>query len=192
MDIISDNQLLTKSNDKNILIQFKLSQANKTNWYVFYTCPRAEKIVYQELLKREYDAYLPLIKTIRIWKNRQKKKIELPLFPNYIFVNTQRAELYNIVKLPKVATYISCGNTPSIIREKDIEIIRKMLTYGQSISINSEFTEGDKVRIIHGPLIGHEGILIKQKGKTRFGIKLKEINQSVFVDICVSSIEKLV
>lgn len=39
-------------------------------------------------------------------------------------------------------------------------------------------------------LEGFEGILVKQKDKTRFGIQLNEINQAVFIDICVTLLKK--
>ena len=59
-----------------------------------------------------------------------------------------------------------------------------------NISVDTVFCIGDKVRIIKGPLEGQEGILTTQKGKHRFGIQLKEINQSLLVDISISMIEK--
>ena len=42
------------------------------NWYVFYTYPNAEKVVCKELLKRQYNAFLPMVKALHKWKNRQK------------------------------------------------------------------------------------------------------------------------
>jgi transcription antitermination factor NusG len=164
--------------------------ANK-NWYVFYTAPRAEKVVQQELTYLGYAVFLPTIKTLRIWKNRQKKKVDQVLFPSYIFVNTEESYLHNICQTPKIMTFIHCGGKPSKIKLECIEGIKRMLGLEQEITIEPNFTEGENVRIIHGPLAGYEGILVKQKSKTRFGIQLKEINQTVFVDICTSVVEKV-
>jgi transcription antitermination factor NusG len=168
----------------------KLSILPDSSWYVFYTCPRSEKMVYQDLLKRGYEVFLPMTKTLRIWKNRQKKLIDLVLFPGYIFVNTYECDLYNIKRIPKVVTYIHCAGKPSIIPAKDIECIKKMLNLNQDVTIENKFYAGEKVRIIYGALAGHEGILIKQKGKTRFGIQLKEINHTVFIEVCAEVLEK--
>ena len=168
-----------------------LQSSSELNWYIFYTCPRAEKIVLHELLNRNYEVFLPTTKILRIWKNRQKRWINLVLFPNYIFVKTLQCELYNITKLSKVVTYIQCAGKPSVISLKEVEGIRKMLCLEQEISVESKFYQGNRVRIICGPLIGHEGILIKQKGKTRFGIQLKEINHTVLIDIDVRVLEKV-
>jgi transcription antitermination factor NusG len=162
-----------------------------TNWYVFYTCPRAEKVVYNELVRSNYEVFLPVTKSLRFWKNRQKKWIEQVLFPGYIFVNAQESELHKIARTSRIVTYIHIGGKPSIIPSKEIEGIRKMLNLGESISVETNLKEGEKVRIIEGPFIGHEGILLQQKGKSRFGIQLKEINHAIFVDICTSALVKI-
>lgn len=171
-----------------------LEQSQKktaTNWFVFYTCPRAEKLVYNELIKRDYEVFLPITRTLKIWRNRQKKWIEQVLFPGYIFVNTNCFELYDIVRVPKIVTYIHCAGKPSVIPLKEIDGIKKMLCLEQEISVETSFSEGEKVRIVYGPLAGHEGILLRQKGKTKFGIQLKEINHTVFIDVCTTVLEKV-
>ncbi len=179
---------MAQKNIRNSQISKKLKQEKQ--WYVFYLCPRAEKRVRNDLVKRDYEVFLPTVKTLKVWKNRQKKMIEETLFPGYIFVYTNDYELYNINRCNRVVTYIKSSGKPSIIPLKDIEGIKKMLEFGQDVCVDNSFKEGEMVRIIHGPLIGHEGILVKQKGKNRFGIQLKEINQTVLIDISTNLIEK--
>jgi transcription antitermination factor NusG len=163
---------------------------SQLNWFVFYTFPRAEKVVYRELVKMNYDVFLPMTKTMSLWKNRQKRWIDQVLFPNYIFVKTRQCELYNITKTSKVVKYIQCAGKPSVISLKEVEGIKKMLCLEQEISVETNFYQGDKVKVVCGPLIGHEGILLKQNGKTRFGIQIKEINQVVLIDIDTKLLEK--
>ncbi len=172
---------------KNELLKAKLT----LNWYVFYTAPRAEKVVKNELLFRGYEVFLPITKTFRIWKNRQRKMIDQVLFPSYIFVNTEKHNIYDICKIPKICTYIHCGGKPSIVNERCIEGIKRILNQNYDVSVEPSFHEGENVRILFGPLAGYEGILIKQKSKSRFGIELKEINQIVFIDICTSVLERI-
>ncbi len=160
-------------------------------WYVFYLHPRSEKIVYEDLFKKKYEVFLPVIQTVRIWKNRQKKNLEVPLFSGYIFVKAFPSDLYNIKCCPRVVTYIHCSGKPSTIPSKDIEGIKKMLNLDQKISIETIYEKGEKVKITSGPLAGQEGILCERNGKTRFGIQLKEINHTAYVDICTSDLEKV-
>jgi len=168
-----------------------LRSSSELNWYIFYTCPRAEKAVQQELLKRNYDVFLPMMKTLKVWKNRQKKWISQVLFPNYIFVKTFPFELYRITQIPKIVSCITCSGEPSIISSKEVEGIKEILSLGNEITVEKRFVKGENVRIVRGPLIGYEGILVEQKGKTRFGIKLKEINHVVLIDINIKLLEKV-
>lgn len=70
-------------------------------WFVFYTYPRSEKVVYKDLLMRGFNVFLPMTKTLKVWKNRQKKYIEQVLFPGYIFIYTRPSELYFITQIGK-------------------------------------------------------------------------------------------
>jgi transcription antitermination factor NusG len=132
-----------------------------------------------------------VVQSIKIWKNRQKKKIRLPLFPNYLFVYTYAHELYSIKRLPRVVNYVTCGGKPSTISDQEIEGIRRMLGLGRAITVETKFFKGEQVRIVSGLLKGYEGVLIEQHSKTMFGIQLKAINHVVFIDIARSELEKL-
>ncbi len=184
------SQLVCKIN-KIDCIDYSQSFHDQKKWFVFYTRPRTEKKVHYELINSDYDVFLPTVKTLRLWKNRQKKWVESALFPGYIFINTVRSSLSSITLNPNVVTYIRCGGEPSTVRDRDIQGIRHILGLNQDISVESTFREGEIVRIIKGPLTGYEGIIEKQKSKTRFGIQLKEINQTVFIDICTSMVERI-
>ena len=167
------------------------SSSGEKRWYVFYLRPRTENRVYRILTSLDYDVFWPVIQSLRIWKNRQKKKIKLPLFPNYLFVYTYAHELYSIKRLPQVVSYVTCGGKPSTISGKEIEGIRRMLGLGRAITVETKFSRGERVRIVSGPLKGYEGVLIKQHSKTRFGIQLKAINHTIFIDVARSELEKL-
>lgn len=180
------NQQIQKNIDTDVL-----ELDSKRNWYVFYTAPRAEKAIQKELYFRGYEIFLPMTKTLRIWKNRQKKMVDQVLFPGYIFVKTEVNYLYKICQISKIMAYIHCGGEPSIISSKCIEGIKRMLNLDRELTVEYEFIVGDKVKIIYGPLAGYQGILIKKNSKTRFGIQLEKINHTVLIDICMNEIEKL-
>ena len=184
--------MLQNKNNSNYSVQSieELIPNSKKNWYVFYTAPRAEKVVYKELCHQDFEVFLPITKTIRVWKNRQRKLIDQVLFPNYIFVNTEEKYLHRICQIPRVSTFIQCGGIPCKINLKCIEAIKGILDLQQEVSVEPDFNEGENVRIVYGPLAGYEGILTKHKSRTRFGIQLKEINQTVLIDICQTYLEK--
>lgn len=163
----------------------------KREWHIFYLRPRTEKIVYRMLTNLGYEVFCPVILEVKTWKNRQKKKISLPLFPNYLFVYTYQHDLYIIRSFPQVVCFVSCAGKPSTISGKEIEGIRRMLGLGKSVILETKFSKGEHVRIVSGPLKGHEGLLVKQRSKSRFGICLKAINHTVYIDISKSELEKL-
>lgn len=169
-----------------------METVTQLNWFVFYTFPRAEKVVYRELMNLNYDVFLPMTKTMKVWKNRQKKRISKVLFPNYIFVYTSPSKLYSINCLPKVVTFLHNGGIPSTVSPKEIEDIKKLLSLDQEIELEPQFFEGEKVRINGGPLIGYEGILVNQKGKTRFALRLKETNYTALIEMSTNLISKAI
>ena len=171
--------------------QAEKSPAGEKKWHVFYLRPRAENRVHRILMNLNYEVFWPVIHSIRVWKNRQKKKIRLPLFPNYLFVYTHAHELYAIKRLPHVVGYVACGGKPSTISDSEIQGIRRMLGLGREITVETKFSKGERVQIVSGPLKGYEGVLIEQYSKTRFGIHLKAINHAVFIDIDQMELEKL-
>jgi transcription antitermination factor NusG len=162
-----------------------------SNWYVFYTYPRAEKVIYSDLVKKGYDTFLPLQRTLKEYKCRHKKWIEEVLFPGYIFVKSSVDELYRIKNFPKVVTFIHCAGKPSIVSEKHIEILKTMLGMNTEIFIENEFVLNEQVRIMSGPLAGYEGTVKEYKGKTRFGVQLQAINRTVFVDVSTTVLERV-
>lgn len=173
-----------------LTLKDKVGAKLKKNWYVLYTAPRAEKVAQRELSFQGYEVFLPTIKSLRTWKNRQKKWIDEVLFPSYIFVNTEERNLHRICQIDKVMTFLHCGGKPSKVDCNCIHVIKQMLNMDSEITVVPNFNEGETVQIVMGPLAGYEGLLVKQKSKTRFGIQLKEINQTVFIEICTNMIKK--
>ena len=164
--------------------------AGEKKWHIFYLRPRTENRVYRILTNLNYEVFWPVIQSQRIWKNRQKKKIKLPLFPNYLFVYTYAYELYSIKCLSQVVGCVTCDGKPSTLSDQEVEVIRQMLGLGREITVETKFSKGERVRIVSGPLTGYEGVLVKQHSKTRFCIQFKAINHTIFIDIDQLELEK--
>jgi transcriptional antiterminator RfaH len=161
---------------------------NVFKWYVVYTHPNFEKKVYNSLQQRDIISFLPLKKITRQWSDR-KKTIEAPLFPNYLFVYTTVHDRFKVLEIPGAARYISFDGSPVTITDNEIAMIKKMMT-DPDVMIES-YLEGDFVKITEGPFTGLTGIVFERKGRTRFGVKLNAINQSLSVEFNRSSIAKI-
>jgi transcription antitermination factor NusG len=118
-----------------------------------------------------------------VWRNRQKKIIETPLFPNYIFVHAAENEIYRIERIPKIVTLVRFDRQPATIGDREIGVVRKMINSNKDISVENQLLVGGQVEIISGVLAGCRGILVGQTGKKQFAVQLKEFNHTVLIDI---------
>lgn len=80
-----------------------------------------------------YEAFLPLVKTLNHWKNRQNKLVSKVLFPGYVFVRSAESEIFNIEQIPKIVYCVRCGERPAVVPDRDIKCIEQMLTLGQEV-----------------------------------------------------------
>lgn len=161
-------------------------------WYILYTYPRAEKKVYNHLLNNNIEAFLPTTKTISRWKNRQVRLIEKVLFPSYIFVKINKGNLSDMIKLSGISSFVSCGNEPSTMRQSEIDYIKTILNQNLEITTDSYVKNNNQyVKIMSGPFMGYEGIIVNKQGKSLFGIELKGIKQVIFVNIDINIVQTI-
>src|SRR5579871_4698162 len=65
--------------------------ADTRSWYALLTQARHEKMVAHRLNERGIASFLPLVRQLRLWRNR-KIKVELPLFSCYVFAYLQTTD----------------------------------------------------------------------------------------------------
>jgi transcription antitermination factor NusG len=96
------------------------------NWYVVYTKPRWEKKVYQLFDEKGLEVYCPLNKVRKKWSDRVKV-VEEPLFKSYVFVRVTEEDQTNVRMTNGVVNFVYWLGKPAIVKDKEIEIIRKFL-----------------------------------------------------------------
>jgi transcription antitermination factor NusG len=162
------------------------------NWHVAYTYPKAEKKVQRMLDKLGIVSFLPLHKEIRTWSDR-KKQIELPLFPNYIFIYTSLRERYKPLQVKSIVSYVSFDGKPATVPESVIDSLRTILNL--NVEVTNEhcnlYEIGNRVTITEGPFAGIEGILLKKNGKSRLVLQIESLNREVSVEVAVSMVVPL-
>jgi transcriptional antiterminator RfaH len=157
-------------------------------WYVMYTYPGFEKKIQKSLLQKKMTCFLPLYNLVRQWSDR-KKVIEVPLFPNYIFVLANQKNRFEILNIYGISRFVTYNGKPVVVSEKEIDTIQKtMVTPGVMLE---DYLEGDLVLIINGPLIGLEGVVFEKKGKKRIGVKIESINQYLSIEVCSTDVKKV-
>jgi transcription antitermination factor NusG len=163
---------------------------DERRWYAVFTLPQNEKSAIRHLHLRNIEAFLPTYDTIRVWKNRQRVKIVLPLFPNYLFVRINHHERVKVLQSPGVLRLVGNGRRCVPLEDAEIEFIRSGL-FSKRFEPYHELAVGEKVRIRSGVMQGVEGILVRKRNSLRFVLVLKLINLSAAVEVDADSLESL-
>jgi transcription antitermination factor NusG len=153
----------------------------KKTWYVAYTRPQVERKAKAKLDEMYVKTFLPMQTTMRQWSDR-RKKIEVPLFPNYIFIHTNSFEKFNLLNIPELVRYVAFEGQPAIVPDSVIESMEKLLTGDVEVS-NENLQTGVKVKITQGKFAGVEGTLLRRNVKTRIVVSIEALRQSISVDI---------
>jgi transcription antitermination factor NusG len=158
-------------------------------WYALYTRSRFEKKMLSELTDRRIEVFLPMREILRRWKDR-KKKIWVPLFPGYIFVNhiNTPENRFRILNIPGAVRFVGLEGHADPIPEEQIQYVRRFLESSIAIDPYPYMQVGSRVEVIAGPLKGIQGILVEKRGRFRFVLQVDLIRQAVSVEIDASDV----
>ncbi len=162
-------------------------------WYAVYTCPNIEKKICNELAKRKIQAFLPTRMVMRQWSDR-KKIIEVPLFPNYLFVNIHYKEMWLVLMLAGVVRFVSFGGIPVVVKDAEIDLIKRLISGAEVTDVKrgeGSFNGGERVQIKKGPLTGLVGTVANTAGITRLHVELETIQQVISINIDAALLEKV-
>jgi len=151
-------------------------------WIAVYTKSRHEKVVIQELEKKNIEAYCPILKERRQWSDR-KRWVEFPLFRSYVFVKIELKNSLYILQTMGVHHIIKFQGNISTIPDGIIQNIKSMIHGGFTVEQVEYFVKGDEVKVVDGPLKGMEGIVIKIKNENKLVLKVAAIQQAIAVQI---------
>ncbi len=151
-------------------------------WIAVYTKPRHEKSVMNELIKKDFEVYLPLLKERRKWSDR-KKWVEFPIFKSYLFVFTNLNNFIPVLQTPGIVKVVRFGEKIATLSEKSIEHIRLMIEGGYNPTPTDYFIKGEPVFVKEGPLKGLEGEVIRLDGNDRLILRIDIIQHSISVKI---------
>ncbi|MCF8222787.1 MAG: UpxY family transcription antiterminator [Bacteroidales bacterium] len=147
--------------------------------------------MHDRLQSEGYEAYLPLVKTLRQWSDR-KKWVEVPLLNSYVFVLTHPEYLRDIITLEGAARYISFEGKPAAIPEKQIDNLRLLVNSEANIEVTGErLLPGDPVEVTHGSLRGLCGELIKLGNKNKVVVRIDRLDLNLVVKIQKAFLKKL-
>src|SRR5579871_2498663 len=157
----------------------------ENRWYAARTKSRHEKKVAEQLAGKGIISFLPLYRAQHRWKDRVAK-VDLPLFPGYIFVQFPLKERLRVLEIPGVANLVSFKGEPAALPDQEIETLRQGLSADLYAEPYPYLKVGRRVRIKGGPLRGLEGILERKKEDSfRVVISIDLIMRSVLVEVAM-------
>lgn len=137
-----------------------------SHWYAIRTRSRFEKKVESFLRQRDIETFLPLLKAVHQWSDRDKT-IRSPLFQGYVFVRLRcaREQRLAVLKAPGVVGFAGPCDQPTPIADHEIEALQRLLKMETPCTIRAFLHAGQRVRIRGGVLEGVVGTLDDNDGK---------------------------
>jgi transcription antitermination factor NusG len=162
----------------------KVFNSFREGWYVMYTMNRHEKKIREKLSEREITSFLPIVKKLRIWRDR-KKYVDEPLFPSYIFVHLKDKQGYfSSLDVEGVLFYVRTGKVVSRISNDTIHSIKELTERGQGVEVYSgPIQEGQQMVIREGPLTGLACEAVQLNGKQKISVRVHLLNRIVIADL---------
>lgn len=144
------------------------------NWYVVYTKPKWEKKVAEKLNEIGIECYCPLIIQIKQWTDR-KKKIEVPLFKSYVFVQLEDGDRNSVFQISGVVRYLFWLGKPAIVRDEEINIIKTSLASPNLSDVSvSSIQVGDRIKLESGAFSNQDAI-VQEISNTYYTLVLESL-----------------
>ena len=165
-----------------------LVESHSPQWYALYTCSRHEKQVAIQLQQHQVEFFLPLYSSTRRWKDR-RVQLELPLFPGYVFVHIALHDRMQVLGIPGAVRFVAFRGLPTVLDKQDVERLRNGLNSGVRAAPHPYLVLGRRVRVVRGPMVGMQGILLRRKHHSRLVLSIDLIMRSIAVEIDACDVE---
>jgi transcriptional antiterminator RfaH len=157
-------------------------------WWVAHTKSRNEKALAQDLVAKNISYFLPMTWKVQRRSHRTLRSL-LPLFSGYLFFCGQEAERLELLRTNRVANVIEVKNQEKLLDE--LVQFERALRAGAPLTPYKYIRAGQRCRVIAGPLLGLEGIVIQIKNIARLLLQIDILGQAASVEIDIDMIEPI-
>lgn len=155
-------------------------------WWVAHTKSRNEKALAHDLVAKNIRYFLPMTWKVQRRSHRTLRSL-LPLFSGYLFFCGQETERVELLRTNRVANVI-------IVKDQE-KLLKELIQFEQALRAGAPLTPykfikaGQRCRVIAGPLLGLEGIVIQIKNVARLLLQIDMLGQAASVEIDIDLIE---
>ena len=159
---------------------------SEARWFALWTHSHCEQLVRDQLSAKGFDAFLP---TIRDWSRRGgvRRLISRPMFPSYLFVHHSMDKLSYIEIMKSNGVVKILGerwDNLAAIPDAEVDAIRQLTTSELSLTPYPFLRDGQRVRIVEGPLAEVEGILVRSRpNRGLLVLSVELLHRSVAVEV---------
>ena len=156
-------------------------------WYAMWTNSHCEQLVHDQLLAKGFDPFLP---RVEIWSRRggERRVISAPLFPGYLFLRQPAITKASHIDVCKSRGLVRVlgerWDRLEVVPDGEIGGIRTVLDARVPVMPHPYLRDGERVRILRGPLADVEGILVRTKpNKGLVVLRVALLRRSVAVEV---------
>jgi len=179
---------LLKTNENPPLVwpQTESIRVFQGRWWVAHTRSRNEKALAHDLMAKNISYFLPMTWKVRRQTHRTIKSL-LPLFTGYLFFCGDEPARVELLKTNRVANLLEVKDQEAFLRE--LVGFEQALRAGAPLVPHKYIETGQWCRVIAGPLLGLEGIVVQTRGDTRLVLQIDMLGQAASVEIDLDMIE---
>lgn len=149
-------------------------------WFVLHTLSRQEQALARDLTAMGADYYLPMVRTVRYY-GRRKQRVELPLFPGYVFMRGALEQAYEADRTRRVAQIIRVADQDRLIEE--LKQIEGVLGAGGELKPRRYLQRGMWVEVTAGPFKGVIGMVDAHGRGDRLVLRVQTLGQASELEI---------
>lgn len=157
--------------------------AEAVRWHVLQTRSRQEKALAENLEARGIRYFLPLVQVARIYGGR-RTKVELPLFPGYLFLQGTLEQVYVADRTKRVAKVIPVFDQARLAEELR-SVDRAIRGAGDTARFDPfpYLKKGIRVEVISGPMRGVRGVIEDRRKRDRLILQVHVLGQSTSLEV---------
>jgi transcription antitermination factor NusG len=151
-----------------------------------WTRSNCEQLVHDQLRAQGFAPFLP---ATLAWSRRAgvRRTFAVPLFPGYLFLRDalDRTSLARVLGTRGVVRVLGeRWEQPAVVPDEEVEAVRRLIESRLAARAHPYLREGRRLRILHGPLAGLEGILLRlRQGRGLLVLSVNLLQRSVAVEV---------
>jgi len=160
--------------------------ARRPSWHVLWTRSNSEQLVCDQLAAKGFRVFLP---SLDVWSRRGgvRRRSRAPMFPGYVFLQ-HALDKWSDTEVRKARGLVTIlGDSwqqRAVVPDREIEAIQRLVEARLPVAVHPHLREGQRVRIVDGPMRDVEGILVRTKpGKGLLVLSVQLVHRSVAVEV---------